>query len=70
MGGTLGLSAALGSLTRVVAPTVGGFLLGRMGAPAPGVLGAVLMGWLVYYTWRRVLFVPDLACPAPRKHLT
>ncbi|MGB9889401.1 MAG: MFS transporter [Anaerolineae bacterium] len=66
VGGTLGLSAALGSLTRVVAPTIGGFLLGRIGAFAPGVLGALLMLWLVYYTWKRVLFVPDLACPAPR----
>ncbi len=66
VGGTLGLSAALSSLTRVVAPTVGGFLLGQVGAPAPGVLGALLMTWLVYYTWRRVLFVPDLACPTPR----
>ena len=66
VGGTLGLSAALSSLTRVVAPTVGGFLLGRVGTFAPGVLGALLMAWLVYYTWKRVLFVPDLACPAPR----
>ncbi len=66
VGGTLGLSAALSSLTRVVAPTVGGFLLGQVGAPAPGVLGALLMAWLVYYTWKRVLFVPDLECPAPR----
>ncbi len=66
VGGTLGLSAALGSLTRVIAPTVGGFLIGRVGAPAPGVLGAVLMAWLVYYTWKKVLFVPDMACPLPR----
>lgn len=64
VGGTLGLSASLSSLARVVSPTVGGFLLGRVGAAAPGVLGALLMVWLVYYTWRRVLFVPDLACPA------
>ena len=66
VGGTLGLSAALSSLTRVVAPTVGGFLLGQVGAFAPGVLGALLMAWLVYYTWKKVLFVPDLACPAPK----
>ena len=66
VGGTLGLSAALNSLTRVVAPPVGGFLLGRVGAFAPGMLGALLMAWLVYYTWKRVLFVPDLACPEPR----
>ncbi len=66
LGGTLGLSASLGSLSRIVSPTVGGFLLGQVGTAAPGLLGAALMGWLVYYTWRRVLFVPDLACPPPR----
>ncbi len=66
VGGVLGLSAALNSLTRVIAPTVGGLLLGRVGAFAPGVLGALLMAWLVYYTWNRVLFVPDLVCPAPK----
>jgi len=56
----------MSSLTRVVAPTVGGLLLGRVGVPAPGALGALLMAWLVYYTWKKVLFVPDLACPEPR----
>lgn len=66
VGGTLGLSAALNSLARVISPTVGGFLLGRVGAPAPGLLGALLMVWLVYYAWRRILFVPDLQCPAPK----
>jgi len=70
VGGTLGLSASLGSLARVFSPAVGGFLLGRVGAAAPGVLGAFLMGWLVYYTWKQVLFVPDLDCPAPREVLT
>ena len=48
VGGTLGLSAALGSVTRVVAPTVGGFLPGRVGTFAPGVLGALLTAWLAY----------------------
>ena len=70
VGGTLGLSASLGSLARVFSPTVGGFLLGQVGAAAPGMLGAFLMGWLVYYTWKQVLFVPDLDCPAPREVLT
>ncbi len=66
VGGALGLSASLGGLARVISPTVGGFLLERIGAFAPGLLGALLMAWLVPYVWRRVLFVPDLACPAPR----
>ncbi|MGQ9467732.1 MAG: MFS transporter [Anaerolineae bacterium] len=67
VGGALGFSAALSSLARVISPSVGGFLLGRVGAFAPGVLGALLMAWLVYYTWQRVLFVPDLACPVPKE---
>lgn len=66
VGGTLGLSASMSSLARVMSPTVGGFLLGRAGAAAPGLLGAALMAWLAFYAWRRVLFVPDLACPPPR----
>jgi len=48
VGGTLGLSSALSSLTRVVAPTVGGFLPGRVGTFAPGVLGALLTAWLAH----------------------
>ena len=65
VGGTLGLSAALDSLTRVVSPTLGGLLIGRLGAPAPGVLGALIMAGLIAFTWRRILFVPDLECPPP-----
>ena len=70
VGGTLGLSASLNSLARVVSPSVGGFLLGSVGAAAPGILGALLMAWTVFYVWRAVLFVPDLACPAPRRWTT
>jgi DHA1 family tetracycline resistance protein-like MFS transporter len=65
VGGILGLSASLGSLTRVVSPIVGAFLLDNVSTAAPGVLGALLMSWLIYYTWRQVLFVPDLVCPEP-----
>ncbi|MGQ9516991.1 MAG: MFS transporter, partial [Anaerolineae bacterium] len=67
VGGTLGLSASLSSLTRIIAPTVGGFLLGRLGAFTPGVLAALLMAWLIPYTWRRVLFTPDLVCPEAKE---
>jgi DHA1 family tetracycline resistance protein-like MFS transporter len=67
MGGTLGLAAALGSLARVISPIMGGFLLDRVGAAAPGILGALLMALLIPYLWRNVLFVPDMACPPPRR---
>jgi DHA1 family tetracycline resistance protein-like MFS transporter len=65
VGGTLGLSAALDSLARVIAPIVGGFLIDSLGTSAPGVLGALIMAGLIFFVWRRILFVPDQACPVP-----
>jgi MFS family permease len=63
VGGTLGIAASWGSLVRVISPVVGGFLLGRAGPAAPGVLGAALMVWLIPFIWRRVLLVSDPRCP-------
>jgi DHA1 family tetracycline resistance protein-like MFS transporter len=65
VGGTLGLSAALDSLTRVVSPILGGLLIDRLGAPAPGIAGALIMAGLIGFAWHRILFVPDLECPPP-----
>lgn len=64
VGGTLGLSAALESLTRVLAPSGGGLLLGLFGAWAPGIVGAVLMAWVVLFAWRRIIQCPDPPLPA------
>jgi DHA1 family tetracycline resistance protein-like MFS transporter len=64
IGGTLGLSAALGSLARIVTPILGGFLIDAIGPGAPGVLGALAMAWLIPFVWRHILYVPDLSCPA------
>jgi DHA1 family tetracycline resistance protein-like MFS transporter len=63
VGGTLGLAASLGSLDRVVSPIIGAALLDGVSAAAPGILGALLMAWLIFFTWRRVLFVPYENCP-------
>ncbi|MGD2145476.1 MAG: MFS transporter [Anaerolineae bacterium] len=52
IGGTLGLSAALDSVTRIVAPIAGGFLIGQVGPWAVGAVGALIMGWVVFYAWR------------------
>jgi DHA1 family tetracycline resistance protein-like MFS transporter len=52
IGGALGLSASLDSLTRIVAPAVGGFLIGEVGAWAVGAAGALIMTWVVFYAWR------------------
>jgi DHA1 family tetracycline resistance protein-like MFS transporter len=61
IGGILGISASLEALTRVVAPTVGGFLLGSIGQWAPGVFTALLMAWAVSFAYRRIII------PAHRK---
>lgn len=53
IGGILGLSNGLESLTRTVAPVFGGFILGSVGAWAPGALGGVIMlaaAVYVYFT--------------------
>lgn len=54
VGGILGLSAALESGTRVLSPTLGGVLLDILGAWAPGIMGAIITGWLTSYVWRRI----------------
>ena len=43
IGGILGLSSAVESSTRIIAPILGGFLLQQYGAWAPGVFSAVIM---------------------------
>lgn len=43
IGGILGLSAAVDSSTRIIAPLLGGLLLQQLGAWAPGAFGAVVM---------------------------
>lgn len=64
-GGTLGLSASLDSFARVISPILGGLLIDKLGTPAPGILGGLTMAWLTVFAWRRILGVPDGACPAP-----
>jgi MFS family permease len=62
VGGILGLSASMNSLTRVVAPLIGSFLLAEISLAGPGVVGALLMIGVVLITWTRILFVPELDC--------
>ena len=49
IGEILGVSASTESLTRVIAPSLGGFLLGKYGTEIPGVFSfALLVGLLIY----------------------
>jgi MFS transporter, DHA1 family, tetracycline resistance protein len=57
IGGTLGISTSLESLTRVIAPTVGGFLLGSIGTWAPGLVSALLMLWATWFAYRRIILL-------------
>lgn len=67
VGGTLGISASLESLTRVISPAAGGFLLGSLGPWAPGLAGGLIMVWTVSYAWRRLVRRPDPPLP-PRRN--
>lgn len=66
VGGTLGLAGALEAFTRVLAPTLGGFLLQTLGTWAPGVFCAAALLWSVTFTYRRIILVkkPALAVGA------
>lgn len=65
VGGALGVSTSIESLTRVVGPAADGFLLDNLGTWAPGLVGAMLMAWLVVFVWRRLIVNPDP--PLPRR---
>ena len=63
VGGTLGISSSVESLTRVISPTVGGILLGQIGTWAPGVYGALLMVIVTGLVWQRLIVNPDPPLP-------
>ena len=49
LGGILGVSSAVGSLTRVLAPMSSGVLIDSFGINAPGMFGALLMLFCVFF---------------------
>jgi DHA1 family tetracycline resistance protein-like MFS transporter len=61
IGGILGLSASIESSTRIIAPILGGYLLGSVGAWAPGAFGAALLALLSFYVWRSIYDHPIAA---------
>jgi DHA1 family tetracycline resistance protein-like MFS transporter len=63
VGGTLGLAASIESLSRVIAPSVGGILLQNLGTWAPGIFSALVMAWVVSFVWRRLIVNPDPPLP-------
>jgi DHA1 family tetracycline resistance protein-like MFS transporter len=59
IGGTLGLSSSIESLTRVLSPAIGGILLQSFGAIGPALFTAVLMAWVSTFIWRKLFVNPD-----------
>lgn len=59
IGGTLGLSASIESLTRVLSPAIGGILLQTFGAVGPAIFTSVLMVWVSTFIWRKLFVNPD-----------
>ncbi|MDO8964063.1 MAG: MFS transporter [Coriobacteriia bacterium] len=66
VGGIIGLSTALGSLTRIPAPSVAGALLQTVGAWAPGLLAGVLTLGVVPYAYSKLIARPAPPLP-PRE---
>jgi DHA1 family tetracycline resistance protein-like MFS transporter len=58
VGGILGLVTSLESATRVIAPSLGGLVLGVLGSWAPGAAAAILMVGVFFYARARILPVP------------
>jgi DHA1 family tetracycline resistance protein-like MFS transporter len=70
IGGILGLSAAVESSTRIIAPLLGGVLLQQIGTWAPGIFGAVVMAGVSVYVFATIYKHPIMATlkqnkPAP-----
>jgi len=61
IGGILGLSAAVESSTRIIAPLLGGVLLQQIGAWAPGAFGAVVMVGVSVYVFITIYNHPIIA---------
>ena len=66
VGGALGIAGAFESLSRVISPSAGGWLLGALGTWAPGVVAAAIMVGVTAFAWQRLVFHPDPALPVAR----
>jgi DHA1 family tetracycline resistance protein-like MFS transporter len=59
IGGTLGISASIESLTRVIAPVIGGALLMWFGPWGPALFTGVVMIYVAWFVYRRLFQRPD-----------
>lgn len=64
-GGMLGISAASDSITRLIAPVLGGFLLSTKGASALGMVSAALVLLTIWFAYWRVVHIKEPVEPQP-----
>ena len=64
-GGILGLSASLESASRVIAPTIGGLLLDKMGTSGPGFFGGIILVLVTAYFFRFFKQSAEMQKPIP-----
>jgi DHA1 family tetracycline resistance protein-like MFS transporter len=67
IGGMLGISTSLESMSRVISPTIGGFLIGSVGTWAPGVASAAVLLWAVWLAYQRIILVKESEVALPVK---
>ncbi len=70
IGGILGLSAAVESSTRIIAPLLGGVLLQQIGTWAPGTFGAIVMTGVSIYVFATIYNHPIMATLKQNKPAT
>ncbi len=59
VGGTLGLSSSLQTVSQIVSPGLGGFMLDTVGTWSVGVLAGIVMAWTLSVARRRVLSISE-----------
>lgn len=67
IGGILGLSSAVESATRIIAPLLGGVLLQQIGTSAPGIFGAIVMVGVSIYVFTTIYNHPIVATLKDKK---
>jgi DHA1 family tetracycline resistance protein-like MFS transporter len=65
IGGMLGISTSLESITRVISPAIGGILFGSLGMWVPAVFGAVMVLLAVWLAYRKIILAKPAVEPAP-----
>jgi DHA1 family tetracycline resistance protein-like MFS transporter len=59
IGGMLGISNSVESVTRVISPTIGGLLFGGIGVWAPGVFSAIMILLAIWLAYQRIILVNE-----------